>query len=304
MLVVLSGCATIGKGYLSMAISVALNNLNKFSFGGYIVDFTKWPTEVYNTKGELVHRPATDTNEGIDKISGSNGTSHLIDQLKLFQDVYILNNNKVNNYHSDFYSGYTDFYGEMEEHYSDFDRLFLEYKNKKTKTLVVTGVFSKDTIQDLKRKLGKNNVMVYNITRNPSTSFLLDDDLINSTGGIAALSSQVEIGEDLFSACLSAITLSQLEGVITLKYEDLIQNNTIKINNRDVTFTSITKHNDNLTNYEFDNMKDIININKDKLNAFNQVFKNLHNHTELKKLPNDIFDALGYEPLIYEQILS
>lgn len=305
MLVILNGMSSTGQIYLTMDMSIALNNLSNYSIGGYRVDFSKWPTEVYDRSNKLIHRYHYDDVEGVDHLSSLPNGEFIIDSINKFEDEYIINANKINHYHDAFYDGASDFGIDDDEIEGDFNQFLNSYKSKKTRHHIVSGLFSRNFVEKIRKTLGKDNVIIYNIIRNPSIAFLYDNEPVVPEKVLAELKqTDLKLGANLFSSTLSAYTLSQLDYVKTIKYEDLIKEDSITINEIEVKLSHHVAHNSYVSEFEKDTFESVMLERKDQLELFNHVFSNINAYSEITQLPNNLFEVLGYEPLTYEQIFN
>lgn len=297
--------SSTGQIYLTMDMSIALNNLTNYIIGGYKVDFSKWPTEIYDKTNELVHRYHYDDVEGVDVLSKLPNGQTVIDAVNNFEDEYIINANKTNHYHDHYYDGGADFGLSDNSHDGDFKEFLDTYKSKKTKHHIVSGLFSRTFVEKIRKYLGKDNVIVYNIIRNPSVAFLYDNEPVLPEKVLEELKQpDLKLGTNLFSSTISAYTLSQLDYVKTIKYEDLIKQDSIDINGTTVKLSRHIAHNSYIASYEKEMFESVALERKDQLELFNNVFSNVHTYSDITQLPDNLFEVLGYEPLTYEQISS
>lgn len=300
MLVILNGMSGTSQLKIAMAVSIALNNFSRYNIGGYIVDFTKRPIEVYDRAGILVHRYNHDNTEGVDTLSALPNGQFTIDAINNFEKEQIINANKMNHLYDSFFN---DFDSGNESYDGNVNDIITAYKNKKTKVHVISGIFSKSFIEKMQKELGKQNVTICNIIRNPSISFLYDEDPIVETKMLEEFGvDDVKIGILLCTSILSAIELSKLDYVKTVRFEDLIATNTININNKDIELPMCEAYNSFITKYEKEQLQWLATSRKDSLNKVNEIFSNLRSYNSQKDLPNNLFQELGYEPMTYDQI--
>lgn len=289
---------------IATTISSKLNNYSKYTISGYKVDFTKYPTEAYNSKNELVYRARTDDVEGINAFNNADIGNFVIESIKKINTT-ILDTNKNNNLFDNFYNMLEDFEIEPEDFEGNINDVVKSYKSKKTKVQVIIGVFSKIFIEKIQKQIGKSNVIVYNITRNPSTTFLFNTGVVVEDNSLQEYNaSDLKATTQLYSSALSAYTLSKLDSVTTIAYEDILVNNKININGVDIDLHNIMRHNANISKYEYSNLIDLAVERKDQLSIFNNKFQNMHECNGLTKLPNNLFECLDYAPLTYDEIVS
>ncbi len=180
----------------------------------------------------------------------------------------------------------------------------VEYKQDvNTLTDVIGGTFSKVFLEQLRNN---HHVQILNIVRNPSTSYLTGiEDLFPDDESPMGLDFVTPVTT---SSAIDAITLSKLDYVTTIKFEDVIKNGSFEFMGK--TFKCPAVHNNYngvITRYESVMLKkcgitaEMLNEFNIKFSNFNQSFVNCHNDP---KLPGNVFEELGYKPLTLEEILN
>lgn len=168
---------------------------------------------------------------------------------------------------------------------------------------IIGGTFSRVFLEQLQKDY---NVQVLNIIRNPSVSYLTGvDDLFEDD--------ELPVGLEFVtplttSSVIDAITLSNLDYVTTIKFEDIIK--TGKFIFMDKEFKCPTVHNNfngTITKYESVILKRS-NITVEMLDRFNSIFSNLNEsfvncHND-SRLPKNVFEDLDYIPMSYKEILN
>jgi hypothetical protein len=317
MLVVINAASTIRKIWISHAVSMVLNNLDRHPIApGFYVDYTTHPWKIYSENNQLVYGDDVHSLILNDEDGSLNSDGH--DIVKSAGEFYnlLLNENKDN--HLKDYCGDTVFYDlgwtDKEDFEVNYQDILDVYNTRPLDVDVVSGYFSKYVIEKLHAELG-DNLVVVNITRNPSVSFLLDDtwsrglgyDPVEQDFPVIKLASEY-IGTNLKSGIFSNLVLKDLDYVQTVKFEDLIKSKTLNIAGKNVDITSYEPFNDYITNYEKTDMvtSDDVQKKRNDLSGFNGIFSDLHSSTNLDPLrvPKSIFDSLGYTPLDYTTIVG
>jgi hypothetical protein len=169
---------------------------------------------------------------------------------------------------------------------------------------IIGGTFSRVFLERIRNDV--DNVQVLNIVRHPTASFIsaapnmINDELPMGINYVTPLST---------SSAIDNITLSKLDYVTTVKFEDIIANKSFEFNGLTVQCPSVhTNYNNIITKYESVILKRNTVITGqlvDKFNKlfsnFNQSFVNCHNDS---RLPENIFKELGYELKTYQEILN
>jgi hypothetical protein len=166
----------------------------------------------------------------------------------------------------------------------------------------LTGTFSKVFIEQLSKDF---DVRVLNIIRHPTVSYVINsfdvlpnEDLPMGLEGLTPLNT---------SSVLDAITLSKLDSVTTIRFEDILLTGKYIFDNVEYTIPTIHKnHNNVITIYECLNYRNKISASSilkfnELFSNFNSSFVNAHNDS---RLPTNVFDLLDYTPLTYEEIFK
>ena len=219
--------------------------------------------------------------------------------------------------------------------------LLSRYNSRLVENHVITGSFSRTFIERVKQDLGAENVKVINITRNPSVSFLLNEKDEDYFANSSNRSKNDEYTK-LLKSILNTIILKNTAGVETYKYEDIISNGSFIFNGVTIPMPfEYTNYNGILNVWEKDNWIPLNIVTPEQLSAKNAEFSNFDviidienkndpsiiEHRKLtdtevldavnawfgtnvtveqirSTIPSNLFDALGYTPLTYEQVIA
>lgn len=180
----------------------------------------------------------------------------------------------------------------------------VEYKQDlNTLTEIIGGTFSRVFLEQLR---SSQHIQVLNIIRNPSVSYVTgtedlfaDDELPMGLEYLTPVTT---------SSAIDAITLSKLDYVTTIRFEDIIKNGSFEFMGKVFKCPAVhNNYNGIITRYE-SVMLNRISISAEMLNEFNIKFSNFNKsfvncHND-PRLPGNIFKELGYEPLTLEEILK
>lgn len=290
MLIILNGSETIHKRFFAREICAAMNT---FSVDGYDVKFSNLEIIVRNSENVVVYQsPTAEFPEGIttlfvNEIDGSSNeigkaTFDKILELntRIFQDNHFSNIFADPLYDfglvstSNAISGKTDIGYLGPYTYQD---VLNNYNTREIDNIVITGIFSAGFIDKITEDLGSEEVVVVNIIRNPSTCYLLNEKessyytLINST-----FTPMMDYNK-LIQSLITTTILKNKSNVINLKFEDIVKTGKFQINN--VEINSPTNHvyyNDNITEWEMDNVIPVSTVTPAMLDSFNTEFSNYY----------------------------
>jgi hypothetical protein len=218
-------------------------------------------------------------------------------------------------------------------HPHSYADVLANYENRLGDVHVITGIFSKSFIDSVRNDIGAENVTVINIVRNPSTCILLnrkDDEYYanpekNRTPELDA--------RKLVYSIANAAVLAQFDDITTIKFEDAIIAGKFIVNGIEVKVpTGYDNFNGLLTQWEHENLipleivsaetldtinlemqhyasRQISSLTTDIVTYLNSLRSNAVTQTELETLmsenmPENLFTALGYEPLTYDDIVD
>jgi len=285
MLIILSGSETIHKKFFAKNIMAALNT---FIVDGFRVDFTKNPFEVFDGSNNLVWKPNTDTTHILNNEDGSLNHEMATTLSKIVAlDETILSTVRDNHFSDIFSNPLIDYSlvsgdymfspsrpdaGYTQSH--SYQSILDSYNSRTFDTLTITGIFSKTFIEKIKTDLGSENVLVINIIRNPSVSFLLNEKDDQYYIDKAPWSTTLDKMK-LQNSVLTGLILKNMSDVITIRFEDVLQNQSFVING--VTIPIPDDHinfNGIITQWEKDTVIPLNKIPLEMFNANNQYYSN------------------------------
>ena len=309
MVIILNGMVSTRKHYIACSIADSYINKNVVKSEGLTFKMHLDPIEVY--KGdELVYRPNVahmGEDNGIPSLilgdvegfTAQQGQDALDTAALLYKrgGVKTHTNHYFDNIHEDTQAGPTPAETVDEDYDTDWASMMKEFDSKAVN--VITGVFSPFYINKLKSEY-VGDVKVYNILRNPSVSYMVDDSYLeysakDTQGFVVDLQS---VGGMLFSSIVNSCLVSKMSGVDNVKFEDIISSGVINIEGKEIPVGEFEDFNGTITKFEKDNLSTIIDEEKQlNISKFNDIFRNLNKiHPNL---PNDVFSELNYEPIDY-----
>lgn len=169
---------------------------------------------------------------------------------------------------------------------------------------IIGGTFSRVFLDQVR---ATHDVHVLNFVRNPSAVYvtgyrsLFEGDELPM--GLEHITPMVT------SAAIDNITLSKLDYVTTIRFEDILKNGYFEfMGQRYNRPSACNDYNGILTKFEAVMTKREGAITADMVNQFNQLFSNFNQsfvncHND-PRLPGNVFTELGYKPLTLEEILN
>lgn len=322
MVILLSGVESVNKKLISRQITA---KLNKFTVDEYELDFTMDdPFGIKDKDGNYISTKnfllADKGNKEIlvkmekleEKLREQEMKNHLFGQYEANEyELGVIINPRY----------YTDTRDFSFMHYNiTMKNLINNAKNSKQDYFVITGSISKTFMNEFKKEFGEENVLCYNIIRNPSSCFLLnykDDEYYEKNTAYHKMYDFDKLADSLINAYL----LQQDENVITIRFEDMIKDGIIIDDINCGLYIDFNNKNKWLTEYEFGRLNENLIITEDELTSFNNRFSNLKyidlvdkfdknflTKEELRKIEalpiTNIFERLGYEPLTIKEITS
>ena len=216
---------------------------------------------------------------------------------------------------------------------SSYQDILDNYTNRITDTHVITGVFANWVLEDLKTDVGADNITVINLQRNPSASYFnfntntaqydVDsgekvDDSIDET----ARNDDEGIYERWVNGELCSHNAASLSWVDTVRFEDIITTG-LTVNGTAITLPQgFASFNGTITTYENEFIKDRNGLTASDITALNtkiSTFDFATNFpTDLSEaentfldgvdmntfFPANLFTALGYTAMTYDQIIA
>jgi len=316
MLIVVSGVESIHKRLISRQIINSL--IGPFHVDGYIVDFINDEYDIIDSNDNRIT-----TEELVKNPDGTANTAgrKTLNKMEAIEDKYFLSGAMHKHYFNRFVDVGHD-WGclslpewpkdrETEDlmHYSaNYSSVIKQYNGCEDNYMVITGSFCKNFIDRLKADLGEDNVLVYNITRNPSTVSFLHKKADSYFEGSDY--TQEWDNEKLWQSLLTAAKLKQDPSIHTVKFEDMIRTHTFEVDGQNVgIYLDYESANGHLTEYEYANRNDVNVATADDITQFNEVAANfdptvLDIDLELGAplVGLNLFELLDYEALTYEQI--
>ena len=307
MVIILSGASAVRKHYIACSIANSYDNTVPVNLEGLTFKLHLNPIEVYKG-GELVYQPATDVDGGVATLINGEGewdTESGEALLASAKEAYVPGGVKTHINDEYFDSIFEDTQAgpatEDENLSGAWTNMMAEFNPEVVN--VCTGIFSPFYINKLKAEYA-GEVRVYNITRNPSVAYLFDDTYIGDlTDGVADSELEISIGVPhmgglLLTSVINNCLLTHVEGVTTIKFEDIISSGSITIDGNDITVGEFENYNGIITEYEHANISSLVGDEKAiDVSQFNAAFQNLA--SAHPNLPNDVFAELNYEPIDY-----
>ena len=128
--------------------------------------------------------------------------------------------------------------------------VFEKYVYSKYGIHVVTGSFSKSFIDIARNVLGKNNVLVFNIVRNPSAAYSIH---YRHEGYYTGNYTKDKDKNKIIQSVINSAILSRCKYVKTIRFEDIIKNGSFIVNGITVKAPSgYERYNNYLTQWEKD----------------------------------------------------
>jgi Icc-related predicted phosphoesterase len=296
-------------------LNSAFNNLNNYEFQNHFIDFTKNPYEIKNSDGQVVFRPGPCDNPIDDLIETDYGLPIVLEANRILLEE-IRGKYSQFNFSTDLSLAHNRDYEISIEHSneqqdilkaeSSFLKLINFYNDYRFDNLIVTGSVSKFYLDKIKNSIGEQNVKVLNITRNPSVTYFVGAEY--NSDNIAFNDLRFFTNEMLYSV-LNNITLKNLDGVTSVKFEDILINRKFSFLGKEIDCPS--QHiNCNGFLTEHDNLNlSAVQLQAQDIDSFNSIFTNLQQYVLDKlgftsNLPSNVFSDLEYTPLSYSQITA
>lgn len=309
MLVLLHSVEAVRKLYIAKQLTIALNSLHQWKIDDYTVDFSSDEFDVYDADNKLVFKSNTDTNSLIFDLTRPNllrpyGQQLLQRIIDFYQNI-VLEGNKNNHIKNAF--GDLDLtlgLSENDNVLGKYDDIVNLYKNKTLEHVVLSGSFSKASVQKLRELIG-TDLVVLNITRNPSSAYIVDDSHTNKSQVIDNFPG--DLGIWLFQSLISSIHLKDLDYTTTVKYEDILVNKKLTFNGVTVNLPEYENYNDIISVYDNTNIiPNVSQVRKDSLPNLNTWLSDMTKapNTITQNLPTNFFASLDYVPLDYNTIIG
>jgi hypothetical protein len=317
MLIILTGLETIHKKFFAKRL---IAKLNSFNVESYSIDFTESQLKAYDATGNLVYQPNNPDLPGVELLLTENSlsTEEVAEILKQDPTADItppdwavaksiidlqesLNESiKINHFANIFCDPLADFgFSPAEEifdptrnllylHDHTYQTVLDHYRDRSFDNFVITGVFSKLFINKIKEDLGSENVKVINIIRNPSVCFLLNEKepaYYFEKPERSPLADNNKLEQSL----LNAIIVKNVDGVLTLKYEDILRDGSFEFNGITIPMPEdYTNYNNIITTWEHDNWLTLNIVSAEQLVEKNNFYSNFRIY--VKDSSESIFD--------------
>lgn len=320
MLIVVSGVQSINVREISDQVFLGINT---FQIDGYSVNFRERTFKITDSTGTTVYatdvfgEPVTTLLETEEGRNVFNKATELMSSLfsernnlhfstKFAEDFFVGNGGKSTS--------------DVDEQWPDLhNSVITAYTNKSYEHMVISGGFSKHTINRFRSSLGNSEVKVINIIRNPSSSYIYN---LRSPGFYKTVDHTIEQqnrDKKLRISILNSYLLSNEQDIETKKFEDLIDRESVRLFGKNVPLgRNFRKYNKYSTQAELLMIQPFSEALGQDLDTFNNFMKDFKTSalqtteeqdqtildTASNILPNNMFSALGYEPLTYNQIIS
>ena len=308
MLVLLHSVEAVRKLYIAKQLTIALNSLDKWKIDDYTVDFTADPYEVFDADGTMVFKPNSDTNSllfdlnrpGVIRDYGMKLHDRIVD---FYENVFLQTNkdHHIKNAFGDL--DLTLGLSENDNVLGNYDDIVKLYENKPYEHVVLSGMFSKASVEKLRELIG-TDVVVLNVVRNPSSAYIADDSHLEKSKIVENFTG--DFGIWLFQSLISAIQLQELNYTTTVKYEDIIVNQSITFDSIKVDLPEYTSYNGIISVHDHEEIIPQVPDTKiANLTIVNTILADSASEGDRNisdQIPANFFAALGYEPLDYATI--
>lgn len=250
MLIILNGPITTSKPTIGRELVVAFNT---FTIDGYKIDLSLRQVNIFDPSGKHVYS-STETNGPILELLHNNDGSRRDAGIELLEKAMELRAKidedlKDGHYYNIFADEQydwgltlvinapmdgegTDYSYKWAYQYTD---VLSKYENRTYDTQVIAGSFSRYFVECIRRDLGEENVAVLNVTRNPSSTYVVnertDEDLAMTPAGPTERGRQ---RRRLVRSLASTVILKTTPGVQSVKYEDILKNSEFEFNGRSI----------------------------------------------------------------------
>lgn len=339
-LVVISGSEAIAKKLIAHQIQAKLNN---WSADGYRVDITQDPWTIYDPDGNDI---TTDVDGPW--FDGANYTDEeILAHHAIYNKLKALEENfRTYKYENHYYNKFTCINYDLVNHVlsdvseddkancvvtwlpenepedatlkypSEFDDIVNKYNACTDNYQVITGAFSIEFINRIRTAIGAENVIAINITRNPSVSFTLHQRIPNFSNDQIDLSDNDHMLKYYLAVYNSAI-LKQDSSITTIKFEDMIANESLMIDGVDVgVYLDFNAANSWLTQFENNAIINNVPTTAQQVADWNTLaasFALTNMSTDgvedapvdtIMGTPWNLFEKLGYDPLTLAEITA
>ena len=280
MLIILNAVETIHESALARRIT---ETLNTFTCGGYTVDYSSPLAKFVDADGNVVF-------EENDSNPDTGPSPEVIQEFNALQEE-LLEISKRSHFNTIFEDVMYD-YGliptteiltytaEEPCHAYSYATMLADYKARKYEYYVISGVFSYEIVKKFRKSLGKDNVVVLNVVRNPSLCFLLNKKDENYYSPLDTATSRPILGKfKLEKSLLNACTMYKRAEAITVRYEDMIRDGGFDLLGKFVRLpVGSESYNGNITQWEYDNYIPLQLESPEYIDLFNEEYSNYDFH--------------------------
>lgn len=301
MVVVINGPESITKTFIARNVTNVLNKLDRYQMDTVVVDYTSIPFVARDAAGNIIHKQGDVDVEGVTVLQAGNASDEAVKKrIEDFNDM-LLELNRTGSL-ADSFANYARDYkigsdkdkddGAFENSYDD---VIEWYNARQLAHVVIYGSFCKTFTDALMKDLGNNEVVVVNLTRNPSVVFQLYgvEDPLQTTP------------DRMFSSIVNTITQKHNPKAVTVQYENYLRDGFFKFNSITIPLpTELSSYNNIIENAELDLLLLEENKKVAEVVEFNTNSKSLSKLFGVSQLSSDIFADLGYAPLTYEETVA
>ena len=342
MLIIVCGSEGIHKKFLARKVIAAVND---FHVADYTVDFNCYPFKVYDTNNEIVFQTTSKLSQkysysekivlddaDLDPNVYGQGINYLdqntiekilqledkifLGGLKYYRDVFCYSVIDYGLFDEKAITDYDDDADNVERDTAYFD-LINSYKNRSVKNFVVCGSFGKTYLEKIAKEIGKENITVLNITRNPSVSWCVHqkpEEYYELEKSQKLLGYKGDV-EKYIETTLASISIRDLDYVHNIKFETMIEHG-LKVLDKTVTLPlGYDSFNGLLTDYEISHLIPKKYCNEDSVQKMNSIVSNFKMTDNFDididipgntndYFPSNFFNVQDYAPLSYAQIIS
>lgn len=192
----------------------------------------------------------------------------------------------------------------------NYEQFITQYYNRPYDKYVVSGSFSRAFIELLEQDV--EDLVVINIIRNPSATFVIDAMDTESNKTLYDVEFDIPLLKRRYiSSILNSITLVNMPQVQTIRWEDLVHTGTLNVAGASIKIPK--PYNDWITAQEKIAVTFNLNTDEENLQRFNTVFSRLsfslqHSGYDLPveifdSIPENVFEELGYWQLELQEIM-
>lgn len=289
MLIVINGSQSVNKTAIARKVISAFNN---FNVDGHAVKFGDTDTLIYNSDNELVYQSNSDVTGLLHNEDGSlNEEGSSIQQRAMDISYNIEHMIKSNHYFNIFADDQYDWgvayvinapmdgqdtgyeYG-YEHTYED---VLAKYQSRTIEHTTICGSFSKRFITKIREDLGAENVVVLNITRNPSVAYALVE--LSAESRRETQAGPLDKGRHrriLVRTITSSILVGGMDNVTTIKYEDLLKNGSFTLNGITIDVPKSLMDNDGIMTATERTREGLALVTSDGVDEFNTRYQNFN----------------------------